>query len=63
MKKATHKERQKLKELENEIMEKIHSQLMFEKSSQYTNKLTDKTKEISQKLVRVAFYLIFSFVF
>lgn len=50
MKKMTHKEKMKMKQLENAIMEKIHSQLMFEKSSQYTNKLTDKTKEISQQL-------------
>lgn len=49
-KKTIHKERQKQKQLETEIMEKIQSQLMFEKSSQYTNKLTNQTKETSQQL-------------
>lgn len=62
MKKMTHKEKVKMKQLENAIMEKIHSQLMFEKSSQYTNKLTDKTKEISQQLVSCISSVFFFFL-
>lgn len=46
--------------LEDDIMEKMRSQLTMDKASQYTRKLTSKKRELTKQLVQLYFDKSFS---